>query len=283
MSADATFQTVMARGWRLGFDNPLRKEQRRGWKTRRWLIQSGIWLALLNGFLALLLFVFPGVTRPDGEPAISGNPVQIGLEYIFAIGPTGLGIGIIILLQDAVLRERHFGTVTWVLTKPASRSAFILAKLVANTLGMLLVLVGLQGVVAYAQLALVDSSVFTLANFAGSLGILALHTFFYLTLTLMLGVLANSQGQVLGIGLGTLLGGMLLLKVAGPLAYVTPWALSDLSIRLAQGSALPAWAPYPIAATALWSVAFVAVALLGFNGMHLRASPGPCFAASREQ
>jgi ABC-2 type transport system permease protein len=269
MSADATFQTVMARGWRLGFDNLLRKEQRRWWKTRRWLIQSGIWLALLNGFLALLLFVFPGMTRPDGELAISGNPVQIGLEYIFTIAPTGLGIGIIILLQDAILRERHFGTAAWVLSKPASRSAFILAKLVANTIGMVLILIALQGVVAYAQLALVDSSVFTLANFAGSLGMLALHTFFYLTLTLMLGVLADSQGQVLGIGLGTLLGGMLLVKVARPLTYVTPWALSDLSVRLAQGSALPAWAPYPIAATAVWSIVFVAVALLGFNRAEL--------------
>ena len=61
-------------------------------------------------------------------------------------------IAAISLAQDSILGERHSGTAAWVLSKPLRRPAFILAKLVAHGLGLLVAWVVLPGALAYLQL-----------------------------------------------------------------------------------------------------------------------------------
>jgi len=60
-----------------------------------------------------------------------------------------LPIVAIIIAQDAIIGERQSGTAAWVLSKPVSRPAFILSKLVAGAIGLLVTGIVIQGVVAY--------------------------------------------------------------------------------------------------------------------------------------
>jgi len=56
---------------------------------------------------------------------------------------------------------------------------------------------------------------------------LAVHTLFYLALTLMMGVLTSNRNTVLGVSLGALLGGLLIVQTVGgylgTAAMLTPW------------------------------------------------------------
>ena len=57
-----------ARGGRLaGFGNLLGKELGEWFGTRRWLVQALVWLALVDGVVAFLLFAVPVFAARSGE------------------------------------------------------------------------------------------------------------------------------------------------------------------------------------------------------------------------
>jgi hypothetical protein len=58
-------------GWLAGFGNMFGKEMGEWFRTRRWLSQLLIWLTIINGFLAFLLFGLPALATimPDIQEA----------------------------------------------------------------------------------------------------------------------------------------------------------------------------------------------------------------------
>jgi ABC-type transport system involved in multi-copper enzyme maturation permease subunit len=61
-------------------------------------------------------------------------------------------------MQDAVVGEKKDGTAAWVLSKPLTRPAFILSKIIANSVGILLTLVVVPCMVAYTILSIAHKS-----------------------------------------------------------------------------------------------------------------------------
>jgi len=179
-----------------------------------------------------------------------------------------LSIAAISMAQDSILGEKHSGTAAWVLSKPLRRPAFVLAKLIAIGLGILVTGILLPGAVAYFQLTHFGLKGLTPVGFAGAMGLVALHMLFYLTLALMLATLFNGRGPVLGISLGILLSGLMILFFAntpGLLLAILPWRLvmplgqGPLVGYLALGAPLPTVTP--IIATAVWCLLFTGVAI----------------------
>ena len=257
---EAPFERVTSSGWRLGFNNLFRKEIAEWLQVRRWLVQTILWLVVLNGFLAMVLFVLPNIVTPEGGVPIE-NPVVEGLIGFFGLGGLALSTGVIILTQNEIIGEKQSGTAEWVLSKPVARSAFFLSKLFANTIGMLVIMIGLQGVIAYALVTLLDPATVSLPDYLAGLGMLALHVFFYLSLTLMMGVVVENREMVLGASIGMLFIGMVARNFAGQLALVTPWLLSDLAGAVATGKPLAGEMWLPVISTAVLSLVFLAVAL----------------------
>ncbi len=240
----------------------------RGWCA------SLVWGLILNGLLAMVLFAAP----PEaGQAAAQAGRIPeakdvSGLTLFFVIAGLALSIGTIILAQDEIIDEKKQGTAAWILSKPVSRTAFILSKLLANALSILIVMVLVQGALAFVQVSIARGSLLPIGPFLGALGLLFLDLMFYLTLALMLGTLFNKRGGVLGIPLAILLGYQLVIGVAPALGEIMPWALtmplgqtagSSLALALALGQPLPSVTP--IIATAVWCVVFTAVALWRFN------------------
>jgi len=249
-----------------GFWNLLRRENRVWWAGRRWLLQILVGAAGLGGFLAFTLFALPGMVEATGETLDS---IEAGVQIFFGLGAFALAIDIIILTQDTIIGEKESGIAEWVLSKPVSRPAYILAKLLANALGVLVTLILLPGAVAYGLFSLADAAI-PATNFAAAMGVLALHTFFYLALSLMMGVIAESQGTLLAVTLGSVLGGAVLVDFVGRVAFITPWLLGNVAVGLAQGAALPAailWTP--IVATSTLTLVAVAVAIWRFDKAEL--------------
>ena len=243
------------RGWRMGLGNMLAKELAAWYRTRRWWIQCLLWLVILNvGGIDLNI---RGDTPVD----------QAGSAFLVTAG-FGLSIAAISMAQDSILGEKHSGTAAWVLSKPLRRPAFVLAKLFAMGLGILVTGIMLPGAVAYFQLTHFGLQGLTPVGFAGAMGLVALHTLFYLTLALMLATLFNGRGPVLGISLGILLSGLMILFFANTpelLLAILPWRLvmplgaGPLAGYLALGAPLPT--STPIIATAVWCVLFTGVAI----------------------
>ena len=156
----------------------------------------------------------------------------------------------------------------WVLSKPLRRPAFLLAKLVANGLGLLVTAVFIPGVIAYWYGDLAAGVKLPVAGFAGAMGLVYLNLLFYLTLAMMLATLFRGRVPVFGIAVGAAWGFMLLQPPAWLDAFL-PWTLltgpitdtetiPSLGGHLILGEQLPTLVP--IIATALWCVLFTAIA-----------------------
>jgi ABC-2 type transport system permease protein len=197
---------------------------------------------------------------------LTAHVLLMGLSVFFEFGTTVLALGAIVLTQDAIISEKQSGVAEWLLSKPIARRSYILAKLAANTLPMLVLMVGLPAAIAYGMLSLRAGEAFAVMPFVSAVGIMLVHAFFYLTLTLMLGTIFNNRGPILGIALGSVLGGNLLGGLIKPLLYVTPWMLPKVASLTASSQALPPEIGIvPLGATILWSVVFVIVAMVRFE------------------
>ena len=267
MASNNVFQMVNEHGWRTGFTNLLRKENRDWWGTRQWLVRAIIWAAILNGILATVLF---SATKSGGAESTVGKDV-LGLTVFFALAGIALGIGAIITGQGEILDEKRSGTAAWILSKPVSRTAFILGKLVSNAIGILIIMVLLQGAIAYLLVLSATGHPLPIGSFLGALGVLFLAVMFYFTLALMLSTISNSRGAALGIPMVVLFAYQFVLKVAPWLGQVMPWGLTsplgsnDNSIALALALGQPVESIAPILATLAWCVLFVAIAIWRFN------------------
>ena len=256
---------IEGHGWRLGLGNLLAKENRTWWRSKRWIIQAALWTFILDGLLVLLLFIIPRMVTPDGQPVMPGNTLQSAIQGFFNLSPLALALGIIILAQDIVIGEKQSGTAEWVLSKPASRYAFILTKITANTLVVLITMITIPNLIAYTILWIFKGSVYPIIPFLSASGTVFLHVFFYLTLTIMAGVLASNRSLVLAISLGTLLGGSFLSNIVPALSLATPWMLPEICALIALGEVLPPLLIIPIISTLIWSLVFIFIALWKFQ------------------
>jgi len=263
-------------GWLAGFGNMFAKELGEWFRTRRWLWQLLIWLIILNGFVAFLLFGLPALAtiypelKPDAEGIFPGLPPEVGATYMYfsIVVMTGT-LGAIILAQDEIIQEKQSGTAAWILSKPAARQAFILTKLLSNAIGVLVFIVAIPGLILLGEIFLATHKVQSLAPFLAGVGLVWLALFFYISMVIMLGVLFESRGPVLGIAFGVMFGGMILRNYIPQILYVLPLSMESIALMVVQGMPLPAMFISQVIATAVLSVVFLLVALWRFQHVEL--------------
>jgi ABC-2 type transport system permease protein len=235
----------------------------RWWKTRTWWVQILIWGGLIGFILGSILFGTADFKLQDG----------VAVYGIFA----GMfpAVAVVIIMQGVLVGEKRDGTAAWVLSKPASRTAFILSKLVANGLGVLVTMVVLPGVVAYVLFFIRLKGALDPLAFLEALGVLFLNLLFYLTLTLMLGALFDGRGAVIGIGLAFLFLQQYLVGVLPALRFVLPWTLvvplnnQTEAIVPALLSGQPIYSYIPILAVAVECIVFMLIGLWRFDREEL--------------
>jgi ABC-2 type transport system permease protein len=259
MANNGALELVDQRGWRRGLDNLLDKEFGRWFRTRRWWSQALVWLGII-GFLMGTIILQSG-TDSDNMVLIFG---------IFAsIFPA---VAVIIQMQSALVGEKASGTAAWVLSKPVSRPAFIISKLVGNALVVLLVMVLIPDILAaYPLLSYAMGHLLTPLRFLAGLMVIWLSLLYYLSFTLMLGAFFKNRGAVIGLALGMLFMQQYLFGLTPLFKVVLPWTLTvpvsggdALLPALLQGQALKPFVPqvlFIIAEIAL----FVGLAIWRFN------------------
>lgn len=256
-AVERPLHVVSAGGWFGGFGNLLRKELGQWWGTRTGWIQTLIWIAILNGISTIVMLTE------------SGDPDAQLIEVVQTFLPMSVGalaIGTVIAVQGALVGEKELGTAAWVMSKPASRYAFILAKVVSYAASFWLSAILIPSTLFVVTASLLLQTPLSLGSFLPGVAIVALSQLFYLMLTLMLGTFFNSRGPIAAIGIAVVLTGLLLKSIIPmPILLATPWPLPDVSAGLALGASLPETWPIPVIATALWTVLFTILALWRFN------------------
>ena len=261
MSAVTELVPVQAAGWTAGLGNMLAKEHGVWWRTRRWLVHLVLWMVVINGFM--LLVNFDGGLA-DGSFRSLDKLTEI-LEVFFRVGGFFATVGVVTVTQSVVLQERQLGTAAWILTKPLARPAFVVAKLLVTAYAVLFLMILVPTTLLCLQTRLVFGEWPPMPGFLAGLGLLVLSHLFYVAFTVMLGTLFSSRGAVSGTAIGFMFAGMILPNFLKGVPKYFPWMLPELGAGLTLGKDMPPWWHWPVAATALWIVVFVAVAVWRFG------------------
>ena len=248
--------------WRRGMDNLLHGELTQWFGTRMWWSQILIWFACVN-----LVYLTTSLTA--GMP--SSEQIAIFCIFMGLAGP----IGTTILMQMAIVGETRSGTASWILSKPVSRQAFVLSKLIGSAIGLGLTMVLAQGLIAYLITGLSAGLWLPIPGFLAGLAVLMVNILFYMTLTLMLGAVFDRPAAVIGLPMAFL---MVQQYLAGAVSWgylLVPWTLAiplgdiapSIALNLMTGIPVPSF--IPVVTTLGWSVLFVGVALGVFKRQDL--------------
>jgi ABC-2 type transport system permease protein len=262
--------------WFAGFNNMLDKELGEWFHTRRWILQLLLWPAILNGFVALFLIILPlfASSSPNITPALEksfgGLTADIeGITLFYSVLAMAGVLGVITIAQDVIIQEKQTGTAAWILSKPADRAAFILSKMVANAIGILVFIIVVPGLILLVEILLVAKLVLPIVPFLTGLGIFLLALIFYLSLVTLLGVLFESRKPVMGISYGVLLGGTIFIQIVPKATFFLPFGLDKLASLVTLEKPIPEMAFVGVIVTAVLSAMFILVALLRFQKLEL--------------
>lgn len=206
MSGNNAFELVTQQGWQAGLRNLLRAEFRHWWKTKTWWVQSLIWIGVVD--LVLFTVVFAANSSDELSMQLSELAVLYGV-----FGGMFATVGVVVMMQGAIVGEKISGTAAWVLSKPISRHSFVLSKMIANGFGVAVTGVFVPGIVAYLILTIGTGTSLPVVDFLAGISLLLLFSLYWLTFTVMLGTFFNSRGPVIGIPLALVLGQQFVLGI----------------------------------------------------------------------
>jgi ABC-2 type transport system permease protein len=260
MSGNEAFELVSERGWSRGLNTMLRSGLARWFKTRMWWIQCLIWGSLVGSILATIAF------NPQPLP-----PADLYMIFMVFVGLFP-AVGVVIIMQDALVGEKREGTAAWVLSKPLTRPAFVLSKIIANSLGILVTMVLVPCIIGFAIILITTKSALAPLGYLESMGVVFISDFFFLALTLMLGTFFDSRGPVIGIPLGVLFLQQNLIGFLPSLRFVLPWTLvmpigniTPLVQSLMLNTHIPQDQLITLAVIVVESILFVLIGLWRFN------------------
>jgi ABC-2 type transport system permease protein len=266
-SVSSQFQLVNEKGWRRGLGNLLRGEWSSWFKSSRWWRHLLIWFAIINVMMGIMIIVSVK-ERGDGPPLL----LMYGI-----FGGLCVAIGVMVIMQRVLVREKNSGTAAWVLSKPVTRTAFVVSRLVVNSIAILLTSVIVPGVILYITLGFIsDLGWLSPLGFMASLLMVSLHTFYWIALVLMMGTLSESSGAVMAVPMALFFVFWMGPEVVPFLSYVTiyvspllltfspvPEQMNSLAGSFMTGEPVFSW--LPLISTVVSCVIFIAVAIWRFN------------------
>jgi ABC-2 type transport system permease protein len=265
-SVSEQFQYVGEKGWRRGLGNLLNGEYSAWFKSSRWWKHLIMWVVIVNAMMAIMIIATVEAAKEGSE----GPPIL----FMYAIfGVMFVSLGVMIIMQQVLVREKNSGTAAWVLSKPVTRSAFVISRLVVNTFAILITSVIVPGVILYFTLGFFsDLGWLSPLGFTASILIVSTYIFYWIALVLMMGTLVDSASIVIAVPMALFflfwMGPDLLPQInyisPFPLIYTSsPEQMNSISGALMAGEPVSWW--LPLVVTVVSSLIFVAVALWRFN------------------
>ncbi len=267
MSANTVshFQLVAEKGWMRGLGNLLHGEFTAWFKSSRWWKHLIMWFSIINLMMVILVFSSADAARKGEE----GPPMFLMYEIF---GGMFVAFGVMIIMQRVLVGEKHSGTAAWVLTKPVTRTSFVISRLLINSIAILFTSVIVPGVLFYVTLGLFSNlGWLSPLGYLAALSMVLLHTFYWIALVLMMGTLSESSSVVMAVPMALYFMFWLGSSYFRPLIYISPLLLTfspgpemkALFDSFLTGAPVYSW--IPLIATVVSCVIFIVVAILRFN------------------
>jgi len=269
-SVSGQFQIVSEKGWRRGLGNLLRGGYSSWFSSSRWWKHLLLWFSIINVMMGMMIYA-------TGEAAKDGNegPPLFLMYGIF--GGMFVAFGVMIIMQRVLVREKQSGTAAWVLSKPVTRTAFVISRLVVNAIAILLTSVIVPGVILYFTLGIFsDLGWLSPLGFMAALLMFSLQTFYWIALVLMMGTLVESSSAVIAVPMALFfvfwMGPELLPVLSYVSIYVSPFLLifspvpeqmNSLAGSFMSGEPVFSW--WPLISTVISCIVFTMVAVWRFN------------------
>ena len=252
MAINETLTRIKEPEWRRGFHNLVVSDIPSWFRTMKWWAQF-LWIFFMTNVILSFNFI-------DGDPEL-GLMIFTIFQGIYPV------FGILIVMQGAMIGEKRNGTAAWVLSKPVSRTGFILAKLVNNTLASTLFIIVLPGIIGYIEIALIAGLEVSFLRFMLGNCALWLHMMFFLTMSLLVGTLFNNRKTVLFVGITFFVLELLLQKILPPEIIVSKIVLPgpNISISEALMRGVPIFSIWPIIIAIVFCIIFVLLAIWRFK------------------
>ncbi len=254
-----------AKGPLSGFRNLVGKENGE-WTTGLSLVAHGVIWILIVALVSVAVAFFRGEMGSGDSPK---NLNDAGALMFFVLGAVASVIAVVAKTQGAIIGEKQLGTAAWVLSKPASRRAFVLAKLVVHFRWLLTLTLLLPAVIFYVLMTAVSTVPPPPLAFIAGVGVLALGLLFYLSLSLLLGTVFESRGALAGCVFGFMVAGFMLANYATWLTAAFPWLFFQFGYDLVKQGYVPLYSLVSLPATALWIFLFIFLALRRFERAEL--------------
>ncbi len=245
MMTKDVFEPITVTGWRMGLSTFLKKELKAWFGSSIWLKHALLW----SGVLCLV-----GLQSiPDPSPDAGLLPVVM----MAAIFPP---IGAIILSYEMILDEKKTGSAEWVLSKPVSRTSFILSKFILATIGYTISMLLIPGLVIY----LISLTFGMAPNIFGYLMFLVPLILWQMVLsflTLCMGTFFEKASSTMILPFTLLLLGINIGEdpIIGPFG---PWGLYKISISFLTGENYPI---YPVIVSCIVLILLVVIAVWRFR------------------
>ena len=178
-----------------GLGGLLRGELTR-WLGRRGVVHLIVWTVLVQSVL-----LFDTVAGTEMWADWRGFDLLVHIWWIF-VPLASIGIA-----QNALVEERHDDTAPWVLSKPVSRSAYVVAKILGTTIGIVAIGLALQAALAYTWLPEVEPETGLpiprpeLGRYVVVIGVLAMSALMFVALTIAITTVLPWRGPAAFVGL----------------------------------------------------------------------------------
>ncbi|MGE5123038.1 MAG: ABC transporter permease [Acidobacteriaceae bacterium] len=268
MSANALgeLQLVQEKGWKRGLGNLFNGEYSSWFKSSRWWKHLLVWFSVVNVMMVIMIIATTEAAK-DG----SDGPPLLLMYGIF--GGLFVAVGVMIIMQRVIVGEKRSGTAAWVLSKPVTRTSFVISRLIVNSIAILLTSVIVPGVALYVILGFFsDLGWLPPLGYLATLLMFSLHTFYWIALVLMLGTLFESSSGVIAVPMTLFFTFWFGSSYIPGLLYISPLLLTfspdpdhinTLSISFLTGTPVFSWVP--LISTVVFSAIFIAVSILRFN------------------
>ena len=171
-----------------GLSNLMNIELLNWFKTKKIWFHLTLWSTLLFG-----LVVLAGIKQYTEN-------LSIGM-YLNFYGVFG-AIGVILSVQGVLIGERRSGITSWLLSKPISRTSYIVSKFLGNLSGFFVSMGLFPLILNIAYVSVRSEYILPVSRFLVFISCIIIYLSFYLSLTIMLGTIFLNRGLVAGIPLG---------------------------------------------------------------------------------
>ncbi|MBD3406624.1 MAG: ABC transporter permease subunit [Candidatus Lokiarchaeota archaeon] len=215
--------------WYSGLGNLIHRDLflERGGKF--WIQQTSIWTLMTSGIAMLLLML------PEEIISQAGPRFEIAYAMFFFTTSFIVSLFLPVILQGAIIDEAERGVTSWILSKPVSRSAYIMGKLLASSLIFVLITALLQGFLSFILFTTLGGPFDTIA-FISAIGLVIILILYFTSLVIMLGTLTDNRSVVMATALAITLGTQIMANFVPQILFVVPLQLPVIGASIALGA-----------------------------------------------